>query len=277
MIEYLRFKFAQSVRSKRRPYRRLLDSVGVFLAFLLIWQVGVLLTGVSAVVVPTPIEVARALMDGLILRGIYWNHIAVTVSETLAGFAIGALAGFALGVSIAESRITKRLLYPYIIAFQTIPKVAIAPLFVIWFGFGLTSKIIMAATISFFPVVINAVTGFEAADLAKIEMLRVFGASRWAQFKLARLPSALPYVFAGLDIAVVLSVIGAIVAEFVGSQSGIGYLIMQYNFNLNTTGVFALLLVLSAMGVVLHLVVVEAQKRVVFWAVDSSAASRMEV
>ncbi len=259
-----------------RQHQRRLVSLGVFLAFLSIWQAGILLSGVRAVVVPPPLDVARALLDGLVLRGIYWNHILVTLYETVAGFAIGALAGAALGVSIAESGIVKQLLYPYIVAFQTIPKVAIAPLFVIWFGFGLTSKIVIAATISFFPVVINAVGGFEAADVAKIEMLRVFGASRWTQFKLARLPSALPYIFAGLDIAVVLSVIGAIVAEFVGSQSGIGYLIMQYNFNLNTAGVFALLLVLSAMGVLLHLIVVEVQKRVVFWAVDSSTATKME-
>ena len=243
-----------------------LTTLIVFVAFLLLWQAGVMATGVRAVVVPPPLDVARALVDGLIVRGVYWPHIGVTVTETLAGFVIGALAGFALGVGIAESRVLERILYPYVIAFQTIPKVAIAPLFVIWFGFGLTSKIVIAATISFFPVVINVVTGFASADPHIIEMLRVFGASRWSQFKLARLPSALPYLFAGLDIAVVLSVIGAIVAEFVGAQSGIGYLIMQYNFNLDTAGVFALLLVLSAIGVVLHMIVVEAQRRIVFWA-----------
>lgn len=251
-------------------FKRLLANMLVFVAFLLVWDVGIRVTGVRAIVLPPPLDVAYALADGLVTRGVYWDHILVTVTETLAGFAIGALVGLLLGVLIAEIPPLKRIFYPYIIAFQTIPKVAVAPLFVIWFGFGLTSKIVIAATISFFPIVINAVTGLAATDSSRVEMLRVFGASRWAQFRLARFPSALPYIFAGLDIAIVLSVIGAIVAEFVGSQKGIGYLIMQYNFSLNTAGVFALLLILSVIGVLLHWIVLEAQRKTIFWIAETS-------
>jgi NitT/TauT family transport system permease protein len=255
------------------PGQRIRVNAGVFVVFVLLWDLAVRATGVRAIVVPPPLDVARALVDGLLLRGIYWDHVLVTVIETVAGFGIGALVGLLLGVLVAEIRVIRQTLYPYIVAFQTIPKVAIAPLFVIWFGFGMTSKIAIAATISFFPIVVNVITGLTAADPSKAEMLRVFGASPWMQFRLVRFPSALPYVFAGLDIAIVLSVIGAIVAEFVGAQKGIGYLIMQYNFNLNTAGIFALLIILSAIGILFHMIVLEAQERVVFWASPTSSTT----
>lgn len=245
--------------------RKVLTDVAIFVAFVVVWDLVIRLTEVRPIILPPPADVARALADGLVLRGVYWEHVWVTLVETMAGFAIGALIGLALGVLIAEIPILQRTIYPYIIAFQTIPKVAVAPLFVIWFGFGMTSKVAIAATISFFPIVVNTITGLGAADPSKVQMLRVFGASPWMQFRLARFPAALPYLFAGLDIAIVLSVIGAIVAEFVGAQKGIGYLIMQYNFALNTAGIFALLIVLSAIGVLLHLAVIEIQRRTVFW------------
>lgn len=246
-------------------FRRWAINVIVFVLFVALWEFGVRVSDVQGVVVPPPGDVLRSMIDGLITRGIYWDHIWVTLLETIAGFGIGALIGLVLGVMVGEVPFLRQTIYPYIIAFQTIPKVAVAPLFVIWFGFGLASKIAIAATISFFPIVVNVISGLESADRNKIEMLKVFGASKWQQFWLAKAPSALPFLFAGLDIAIVLSVIGAIVAEFVGSQRGIGYLIMQYNFSLNTAGIFALLVVLSLIGVALHFVVIAAQRKIVFW------------
>jgi len=242
----------------------------VFVLFVLAWDWAVRASGIHSMVIPVPLDVARALLDGLVGRGVYWDHIGVTVIETLAGFALGAVVGIVIGVIVAESKLLEAVFYPYILAFQTIPKVAIAPLFVIWLGFGLASKIAIAATISFFPVVVNVIAGLGSADQSRLEMLAVFGASRWERFKLVKLPSSLPYVFAGVDIAVGLSVIGAIVAEFVGSQQGIGYLIMQYNFNMNAAGIFALLIVLSLIGIVLHVIVVVIQDKVVFWTKSSS-------
>ena len=142
---------------------------------------------------------------------------------------------------------------------------AIAPIIVIWFGYGVSSKIVITATIAFFPLLANTIVGLRAAPAEQIELMIAFTASRWQVFRLARLPQALPYIFVGLDVAIVLSVIGAIVGEFVGAQAGLGYLILQKNFNMDMAGVFAILIVLSAMGIGLHLLVNVIQRRVVFW------------
>ncbi len=159
----------------------------------------------------------------------------------------------------------EKILYPYVVAFQTLPKVAIAPIIVIWFGFGLTSKIIITATIAFFPLLANTIVGLRSAPLDQIELMVAFTATRWQTFRMVRFPQALPFIFVGLDVAAVLSVIGAIVGEFVGSEAGLGYLILQMNFNFDMPGVFAVLIILSLMGIGLHLLVVWVQGHVVFW------------
>lgn len=258
------------------PLTRLLDrlvgdrrgriglATAAFVVFIALWEFVIWALRLEPVVLPRPMQVVQALWIGF-GSGAFYSHLWVTFVETMAGFAIGAGIGLVLGVAIAESRILHVALYPYLIGFQTMPKVAIAPLFVIWFGFGMASKIAIAATISFFPVVVNVIAGLATADAARVEMLASFCASRWQIFRMVKLPSALPFLFAGLDVAIVLSVIGAIVAEFVGSQKGLGYLILQYNFSFNTAGVFAVLIVLSAMGVGLHLIVQWLQRRIVFW------------
>jgi NitT/TauT family transport system permease protein len=159
----------------------------------------------------------------------------------------------------------ERVVYPYIVAFQTVPKVAIAPIIVIWFGYGMTSKVIITATIAFFPVLANTIVGLRAAPRDQVELMIALTASRWQIFRLVRFPQALPYIFVGLDVAIVLAVIGAIVGEFVGAQSGLGYLILQRDFNLDMAGVFAILLILSALGIGLHLLVTRLRRHVVFW------------
>jgi NitT/TauT family transport system permease protein len=236
-----------------------------FVLFVGGWELGARALRLDPVLVPRPLPVGVALWDGLVSRGIFYGHAWVTCAETLAGFALGGTLGLALGAAVAEFPLLEAALYPYIVAFQTLPKVAIAPLFVVWFGFDMPSKIAIAATISFFPVVVNVVAGLNAADQARIDMLTAFGASRWQVFRLVKAPSALPFLFAGLDVAIVLSVIGAIVAEFVGAKVGLGYLLLQYNFALDTTGVFAVLVVLSAIGIGLHLMVRALERKIVFW------------
>jgi len=136
---------------------------------------------------------------------------------------------------------------------------------VIWFGYGISSKIVITATIAFFPVLANTIVGLRAAPADQVDLMLAYTATRWQLLRLVRWPAALPYVFVGLDVAIVLSVIGAIVGEFVGAQAGLGYLILQKNFNFDMAGVFAILLILSLMGVGLHLVVTQVQRRVVFW------------
>jgi len=232
------------------------------------WELAVRVFEIPKIVLPSPTAVGEALWTGF--QGDFIKHFGITFYETIAGFVLGSATGLVLGALIGQFPLLERTLYPYVVAFQTLPKVAIAPIIVIWFGYGVTSKIVITATIAFFPLLANTIVGLRAAPQEQIELMVAFTASRWQVFKLARLPQALPYIFVGLDVAIVLSVIGAIVGEFVGAQAGLGYLILQKNFNMDMAGVFAILIVLSAMGIGLHLAVNAVQRKVVFW-MDSSS------
>jgi NitT/TauT family transport system permease protein len=236
----------------------------LFVAVVGSWEGAVRLFGIPPIIIPTASAVFGALYDGIASRILIHNTI-VTFTETMAGFALGSVLGLVLGALIGQVPLLEKTLYPYIVAFQTIPKIAIAPIIVIWFGFGMTSKIIVSATIAFFPLLANTIAGLRAAPADQIELYVTFTASRWQVFRHVRIPQALPYIFVGLDVAVVLSVIGAIAGEFVGAEAGLGYLILQQNFTMNMAGVFAVLVILSLMGVGLHLVIRAIQKRVVFW------------
>jgi NitT/TauT family transport system permease protein len=197
---------------------------------------------------------------------VYLEHFWVTLGEALAGFAIAAVAGIAMGAGIAQFRLVERTVYPYLVALQTLPKIAIAPLIIVWAGFGLSSKVIIAALVAFFPVLVNVIVGLKTIDQSKLELMRSLRASRWQTFRLVTFPNALPFVFAGLDIAVVFSVLGAIVGEFVGAQRGLGNLILQFNVTLDIAGVFAVLILLAVLGIALHLAMQAVERRVIFWA-----------
>lgn len=229
------------------------------------WELAVRLLEVPRIVLPTPSAIAVSFFN-LMTEGDLPRHFGITLYETVAGFFLGSISGLMLGALVSQFRLVEKTLYPYIVAFQTLPKVAIAPIIIIWAGYGLTSKIIITAMISFFPVLVNTIVGLNATDPAYIEMLASFTASRWQIFRIVKVPMALPFIFAGLDIAGVLSVIGAIVGEFVGARAGLGYVILIRNFNLDMAGVFAILVVLSMMGIGIHLIINRLQRRVVFWA-----------
>ena len=239
-------------------------SILLFIAVVGGWELAVRVLEIPKIVIPTPSSVAVALWQGII-DGDLISHFWITFYETMAGFVFGASFGLVMGALIAQFTLVERTLYPYVVAFQTLPKVAIAPIIVIWFGYGVTSKIVITATIAFFPVLANTIVGLRAAPQEQIELMVAFTASRWQVFKMARFPQALPYIFVGLDVAIVLSVIGAIVGEFVGSQAGLGYMILQRNFSMDMAGVFAILVILSVMGIGLHMLVIRIQQRVVFW------------
>ncbi|MBL8834943.1 MAG: ABC transporter permease [Alphaproteobacteria bacterium] len=232
--------------------------------FLGAWELAVRALDVPAVVLPPPSSVLTSLVSIIRSGAVFW-HLGVTLTEILAGFAVGASAAFVLGALIAQFRIVDRLLYPYIVAFQAVPKVAIAPLLVIWFGFGLESKILMTAVIAFFPILVNTVVGLRTVEQDRIDLMVALKASRWQVFRYVRLPTALPFIFAGLDVGIVLSVIGAIVGEFVGANAGLGYLLLVYNNDLRIAAMFALLIILAALGIILHGVVQFVQRRVMFW------------
>lgn len=246
------------------PQRRRILIAAVFLVVMALWHVGVTVFQVSHLIVPGPVAVVQALWSTL-ASGEIVHHVGITLYEILAGFALGALAGFVLGALIGQSALLEAVLYPYVVAFQTVPKVAVAPLFVLWFGFDTTSKVVITATIVFFPVLANTIVGLRSAPREQIDLMKAFTASPWHVFRMVRLPHALPYIFVGLDIGIVLAVIGAIVGEFVGAQAGLGYLILQRNFSMDAAGMFAILIVLSAIGIVLHAIMRFIARRTIFW------------
>ncbi|MFS8531050.1 ABC transporter permease [Sphaerobacter thermophilus] len=239
----------------------------IFVLIVAVWELLVKLLAVPIYILPPPTEIWRAFRDGL-GSGSLVEHTWVTLQEVLLGFAVGSVAGLVVGVIVTRFRLVERTVYPYVVAFQTVPKVALAPLIVTWFGFGMTSKVVTTALIAFFPLLVNVIAGLQSVDQDRIDLLRSVNASEWQIFRMVRFPSALPFIFAGLDVAIVFSVIGAIVSEFVGARAGLGYLIQVNNYNLNVSGTFAVLVVLSVMGLTLHLVVQWVNRRVVFWQRD---------
>jgi NitT/TauT family transport system permease protein len=263
----------QGPGNRLTPTRRRVMIALFFVAVIALWHATVTGFGISRLIFPGPIGVAGAVYD-VLASGEIWPHLWVTLYEILAGFALGALAGFVLGAGIGQSAVMEAVLYPYVLAFQTVPKVAVAPLFVLWFGFGTTSKVVITATIVFFPVLANTIVGLRSAPRDQVDLMKAFTASSWHVFRMVRLPHALPYVFAGLDIGIVLAVIGAIVGEFVGAQAGLGYLILQRNFSMDAAGMFAILIVLSLIGIVLHAIVKTLAQRIIFWADAFSDLSR---
>jgi NitT/TauT family transport system permease protein len=228
------------------------------------WEAVVRLLQLDSIILPAPSAITVALWE-LVNSSGFSNHFFLTLYEILAGFALGAIFGLILGGVIGQFQILQKSLYLYIVAFQVMPKVAIAPLIVIWFGFGASSKVVITALIAFFPILANTIGGLQAAPAEQIELMIAYKASRWQIFWKVRVPQALPYIFIGIDVSLMLSVIGAIVGEFVGAQAGLGYLIMQRNFSMDMAAVFAVIIVLSALGMALHLIVRKLQRRVVFW------------
>ncbi|GAA4509395.1 MULTISPECIES: ABC transporter permease [Nonomuraea] len=252
------------VRSRRRRVPEITYSVLVFIGLLVVWQAVVEIFDVSDILVPAPTAVAGSLVDGF-QDGSLMTHSIVTLKEILIGFGIAVGSALVSAVLITQFRTVERVLFPLLILTQTIPKVAMAPLLIVWFGIGISSKVLTVALIAFFPLLINAILGFRSAAYEQVEMLRSFGASRMQVMRHLQIPSALPHIFAGLEVAVILSVTGAVVAEFVGSSAGLGYLIQASNFTLDVARTFAVIVVLSAVGIALHAVVVQLGKWLVFW------------
>jgi NitT/TauT family transport system permease protein len=241
-----------------------LQSIVLAVCVIGVWQGACLLFDISPLVLPTPVAIAAKLY-ALVMSGTIWPHLWATLVEILSGFVLGVLAGLVIGAMISLIPVVERLVYPYLVALQTLPKVAIAPLFIIWFGYGLASKIVITALVCFFPILVSVVAGFHATDRDQLDMMKAFGATNWQTLLRLRIPSALVLIFAGLEIAAVLAVIGAIVGEFVGAQVGLGYLIVALNFSLDVAGVFAVLIVLSVIGLVMHGVTRLLARRTIFW------------
>ena len=239
-----------------------------------VWELLVRWLQVPAFILPPPSAIAGQLwvMGG---NPLFWTDLAITLHEVLAGYALAIVLAVLLGVAIAQLPMLELSLMPYIVAFQTIPSVALAPLFLQWFGYGTASKVVMAALIAFFPILVNVIAGLQASGREEVQMLRAFGATRTQTLLKLRVPNALPYVFAGLELGVVFALVGAIVAEFVGAKAGLGNRILQYNEQFNIAGMFAVLMVLAATGMLMHGAVSWLRRHLLFWSErhDRSAES----
>jgi len=237
---------------------------------LAVWYAMTALFDVPVFVLPSPVAVGRALVAGLshgpLDPGGFWFHAGVTVLEAALGFILGSASGTAVGLAIAHWRLLDQLTYPYIVAFQALPKVAVAPLLVIWFGFGLEGKIIITAVMTFFPLMVNMVAGYRSVEPERIELARACNATSGQILRKIVLPSAMPFIFAGLNVASVLAILGAIVGEFVGAQSGLGTLLVQYDQDMEIAPLFAVLILLGAIGYLFNAAIRAVERRVCFWA-----------
>lgn len=243
------------------------------IALLVLWVVAIRVFKVPNFVVPTPEAVVSSLRRGYI-DGLFWKHFLFTLQSTVLGYALGCSLAFLLGCAFAESKTIERLFYPYVVALQSMPKVALAPLIIVWFGFEMTSKVVMVVLVCFFPMFINTVVGLRQTNPALLDLMHAFSASRWEILLRIKIPSAAGHIFAGLQIAVVLGLIGAVVAEFVSSTRGLGYLINAAAVNLETDVMFAALISLSVLGISGSFVIRMLHGRIVFW--DKGTATRTE-
>lgn len=242
-----------------------LRSLQVF-AGLLIWDLLIRLIGVDSRVVPPPLDVFVSLW-AQVSSGWVFGALWLTLQETLVGFMIGAAVGIGLAVVLSEFPILRTLFHPYIVALQAVPKVAVAPLFLIWFGFGIESKVALVISIVFFPVLVNTMAGLESVEEDQLELMRAYRASRWQTLRRLKLYSALPYVFASFEVCLVLSMTAAVIAEMLGSGTtvGLGTLIRIFESRVDTAAIFAVLIVLSLFGVVLHTAVILTQRCFLRW------------
>jgi putative hydroxymethylpyrimidine transport system permease protein len=253
-----------------RIVRRWAPPAALVLAGLAAWEIAARAGWVQDYLLPAPTEVARALVDD---RQLLLDDAWVTGQEVVLGFALALAAGVAIAVALHLSALARRAVYPLVVASQAVPVIVIAPILVIWFGFGMTPKLIVIALICFFPIVVNTLDGLRAVDPAQVKMLRTLGAGRWALLRRLELPAALPYLFSGAKVAVAVAVIGAVFGELVGSDAGLGHAIQVGTAQLLTARVFAAVAILSAMAIALFGLVSLIERRTVPWAGRRRAAA----
>lgn len=252
-----------------RRLHRTAFGVGLLLCLLLAWELVISLLQVPEILVPAPSAVASALWAGLAAdptsQVAFYGPTLRTLTEAMGGLSIGTIVGLSLAVLLSRVRVVERYAMPYIMAFQSLPKIAVAPLFIVWFGFGATSIVLLVATSTFFAILVNALEGFKSTDIDRIDLMRVMGASRAQIFRSVVLPSALPFIFSGLQIALVISILSTIVGEFINGRDGLGARILLANNVLDIPDVFAVLIVLGTMAATLDFVLRIVRRRVLFW------------
>lgn len=246
----------------RQSLRDWLPALLLFAFTLALWQGAVIVFGVPLYVLPTPSAIGQVMWakgPDLI------RHVGWTMIEAVGGFLLGGVVAFSLAVGFVHLRLLERSMYPWAIIIETVPIIAIAPLLTIWFGFGFTPKIMIAAIVCFFPTLVNTTRGLRAVSPQALELMRILSASPWQIFTRLRLPSALPYLFAALKVTSTLSVIGAIVGEFTGADRGIGYVVVSAGYRMDTRLLFAGIAYSSAAGVLFFAVISLIERALLYW------------
>jgi NitT/TauT family transport system permease protein len=246
-----------------RALSRYLPAAALFVALIVAWQLAVTVLGVREYLLPAPVTVARAMIGDEIP---WLRHVGITSLEIVGAFGLAGAAGVALGVVVAWSPLLARALLPFLVFVNTLPKVAVAPLFLLWMGYGVLPNMLIGALIGFFPVVINTAVGLTQVDDELLDLGRVFNAPKWKVFAKIRIPNAYPYILSALKITATAAVVGAIVGEFVASQQGLGYVIVTTQGSMNTPVAFAALVWISLVGLAVYGLVVLAARRIAPWA-----------
>lgn len=235
----------------------------------LAWQLAVTLLEVPSFLIPAPTDVWTSLVRA---RDLYAANYLVTLWSTLAAFGIAFALAVVLGGLVSEIRFLERTLYPLLVALQSMPRIALAPIIIVWFGFGPESKIVLGALSAFFPIFLNTVHGLKISDSDQIALMRTLHATRSQVFWKVKLPNALPFLLAGANIGIIFAILAVIVGEFLGANRGMGFLIVNQSSQMDTPGVFANVLLLSATGIVFHYGLQALRYRLLFWARGSEVA-----
>ncbi|HET7577973.1 MAG TPA: ABC transporter permease [Bacillales bacterium] len=255
-----------------KGWKNLVPPLMLVFLILIVWELIVRIENIEKWLLPAPSDIAAALMDNAVLLA---HHTIPTLWETLAGLVIGTVAALMLAAVIELSPWLRKALYPLLVGTQTVPIVAIAPLFIVWFGYGFLPKMLIVVLVTFFPIVVSVAEGFRSADRDMVRLLLSMGAGRWRVFRSVRFPHAMPYLFSGLKIAATYSVMGAVVAEWLGAQSGLGVFLVRAQHSFAADKVFAAIIVITFWSIVLFLAVQAASRLFAPWIyVDEKSQGR---
>jgi NitT/TauT family transport system permease protein len=246
--------------------------VGALALGVIIWELIILITKPQAYILPTPLSVWDTLVT-LLGTSTMWSQLGATMEGTLLGFVVGCVAGVLLGIAAGEFKLVRQVIYPYLVAIQSLPKVALVPVIATWFGFGLNAKVVLVVLLVFFPVLVNTFQGVATADPDMIDLVRSLHGGRWQQLWRVRFFSAMPFIFTGFELGIVYAFLGAVLAEMTGAQNGTGVMVEQFQTNADTEATFALLIVLAVVGLLLNTLVRYVHRKVVFWEQTSAGLS----
>lgn len=233
-------------------------------AIVALWEIYVRAFDVSPFILPSPVDVWEATVR-LLSDPKTYNHIWVTLFETVAGFLIAVVVGIGIGALLGKIPWLERTLNPLIVGLQVMPKVALIPLFIVWFGFGMTSKVVLAAVIAFFPIMTNTILGIKSVERGHRDVMQALNAGHWATFRDVELPSALPFILTGMEVGIVLATIGAIVGEYLGGSQGLGYMAVATLNAFDVKSMFGVIMLLTALGLLLYFLVVMLRRYVTPW------------